>query len=57
MKIEKVDAPCKDCANRKVGCHSECEKYTSYKDAIYERNVVTRKALNKEVFSQKGLTI
>ena len=24
-------APCKDCPNRQVGCHSTCEKYIEYK--------------------------
>ena len=24
--------PCKDCEDRKVGCHAECEKYRTYKE-------------------------
>ena len=23
----KIDYPCKDCSDRCLGCHSECEKY------------------------------
>ena len=26
-------SPCKDCPDRKVGCHGECEKYKAYKRA------------------------
>lgn len=26
-----VDAPCKDCTDRKPLCHSTCEKYAEYK--------------------------
>ena len=25
-----MQAPCKDCENRFVGCHSQCEKYQEY---------------------------
>lgn len=28
--IPKV--PCKNCSYRKVGCHSDCEKYLIYKN-------------------------
>lgn len=28
----KPQAPCKDCKDRHSGCHSECEKYKTYKD-------------------------
>lgn len=24
------DAPCRDCASRKVGCHAGCERYKAY---------------------------
>ena len=23
--------PCKDCQNRKIGCHGECTKYADYR--------------------------
>lgn len=26
-------SPCKDCPDRTVGCHGECEKYKAYKRA------------------------
>ncbi len=25
-----LSAPCKDCAERRPGCHSECERYKEY---------------------------
>ena len=25
-----ITAPCKDCADRHVGCHSSCEKYQAF---------------------------
>lgn len=34
-------APCFNCGARKVGCHSTCKKYMSYRDGrehIYEDN-------------------
>lgn len=30
------NAPCKDCSERKVGCHSQCEKYKLYADELHE---------------------
>lgn len=33
------DSPCKDCENRHMACHSECELYKAYevrRDAIYD---------------------
>ena len=36
--------PCRDCIDRKVGCHSACENYNSWKT---ERKEVTD-AINKE---------
>ena len=36
----RVQAPCKDCSNRELGCHSTCEKYIQYqKDNIAESQV------------------
>lgn len=26
-----MSAPCKDCPDRVVGCHSKCEKYISFR--------------------------
>lgn len=27
-------APCKDCTERKVGCHADCDKYKEYRRAL-----------------------
>lgn len=32
-----MNVPCKDCADRKINCHSTCEKYKefrAYKDSL-----------------------
>lgn len=31
MNVYDRKAPCKECADRKVGCHSTCPKYTEWK--------------------------
>jgi hypothetical protein len=31
-----IKCPCKDCADRLVGCHSTCEKYKEYKQLLSE---------------------
>lgn len=28
--MNKPKAPCKDCKERRLGCHSECEKYDHF---------------------------
>lgn len=36
-----MNAPCKGCQDRQVGCHSTCEKYLAYqaeREAIREKN-------------------
>lgn len=35
MNIRWVQAPCLNCSNRQVGCHSSCEKYKDYKTRHY----------------------
>ena len=27
-------SPCKDCADRQVGCHAKCEKYLAYRTEL-----------------------
>ena len=31
-----ITGPCKDCIKRKLHCHSSCEDYRKYKDAMKE---------------------
>ena len=39
--------PCKDCENRSVTCHSECEQYLLYRNENLERN--DKKLLHAQV--------
>lgn len=32
-----ITAPCKDCAERHIGCHSSCEKYQAFHKENTER--------------------
>jgi len=40
-------APCKDCSDRCVGCHSNCDKYKAFKEENERVKVLSRK--NKEI--------
>lgn len=42
----KIHAPCKDCPDRVLGCHSKCERYSEYKKKISQ--VLTDEKLNTE---------
>ena len=37
-------APCKDCENREIGCHGNCEKYKAWKAELQEM----KKQIGKE---------
>lgn len=32
--LQNITPPCKDCENRKMGCHSTCKDYKEYKTLI-----------------------
>ena len=34
----KKDNPCKDCPDRHIGCHSDCERYLAWRKVYDERN-------------------
>lgn len=38
-----LKAPCKDCADRHIGCHGECEKYIKYKQEHAEMQTFIRR--------------
>lgn len=40
-----IKSPCKDCPNRKVGCHSDCAHYIQFKQTNDELN---RKRIEQE---------
>lgn len=33
-----IESPCMDCTDRVVGCHSKCEKYKDYSQALRENH-------------------
>lgn len=35
-----MNAPCKDCSDRQVGCHSACEKYLDFRKEVDEINKI-----------------
>jgi len=41
-----VKSPCKDCPGRHVGCHSDCERYIAYKEALKLLNEIRVKILH-----------
>ena len=34
-----VNSPCKDCHDRKSGCHTVCERYKEFKEQTHEEYV------------------
>jgi hypothetical protein len=34
-----IDSPCKDCPDRKSGCHTVCERYKEFKEQTYKEYV------------------
>ncbi len=38
-----MECPCRDCGDRKVGCHGTCEKYKEWKVQNDELNKKARK--------------
>jgi len=32
IRLSSIDAPCKGCADRFVGCHGVCEKFAQYNE-------------------------
>lgn len=51
-----MNAPCKDCCKRYVGCHGRCEKYLEYHKANQERLEGIKKA-NESIGYQSELSI
>lgn len=47
-----VKYPCKDCNDRHVGCHSECDKYNEKK----EENDKRKKAMYEQYMNSSTIT-
>lgn len=42
------EPPCKDCAERRLNCHSQCSKWLDWKEAENRKNAEIVKAMNVE---------
>ena len=42
-----MDCPCRNCNDRFVGCHSDCERYDKYKTDLRFRNDTIKKERDK----------
>lgn len=51
FQMPDIQAPCQDCTERFVGCHSTCEKYAKY---VKDRNKL-RHELKKKVYEEKNV--
>ena len=56
-KMSKPNSPCKDCPDRHMGCHSECEGYKSFEAENEEYKAKRREALKKEYGSLDYVSI
>lgn len=45
-----MTVPCKDCINRHVNCHSDCEKYKSWRQ---EMDVVRDRILDEKLKNRR----
>ena len=54
-----LSAPCKDCVNRVVGCHSACDKYKKFSDdrKEYVRKVNDCRRKEREYMEVKHASI
>ena len=47
-------APCKNCEDRHVGCHAECEKYKQFKKDAEEAKRAAIKKMKRETDYMEG---
>lgn len=45
--MNRPSSPCKDCPDRHMGCHSECEGYKNYEKENEEYKAQKRQALKE----------
>lgn len=41
-------APCINCCDREVGCHSKCDKYKKFRSDLDEKNRISRAIKDKQ---------
>ena len=47
LQFSRKISPCKDCQNRKVGCHARCEEYLAWRASL--DSVIAEKDRQAEV--------
>lgn len=59
MEIRKNTAPCKECSERHINCHSACQRYREYRDTLDERNAKNEreKAMSEFCYDSKRKVI
>ena len=45
-------SPCKDCENRHILCHSECDSYKEFRVAVDDISSKKREAIERDVRSR-----
>lgn len=53
---KKVDAPCKECKRRAVGCHSACVDYAGYKKQLKGAIYDMRSSAGKDILTDNYIT-
>ena len=46
--MDKEKAPCKDCQDRRLGCHSECKDYKQWKAEHERRREIIKEQCRKD---------
>lgn len=46
-----INSPCKNCENRHLGCHGECNKYITFKRKYaIEKSIIRKKKYEEHLF-------
>lgn len=51
----RKDAPCQDCPNRAVGCHSSCQRYRDWKERDHAQRMALREAVSRTWYGASPL--
>ena len=46
--MTRLNAPCKGCEKREVGCHATCEDYLTYRELKDEQNAELKEKAKRE---------
>ena len=50
----RPEAPCKNCKERYLGCHGDCEKYADFKNAQREMKIALKKSMEYDSYKVKS---